>query len=67
MRRRIPLGRAGVDMECGQLAAFLASPLASYITGAIIPVDGGTWASGGWIRGEDGGWMLPPAIPRPED
>jgi NAD(P)-dependent dehydrogenase (short-subunit alcohol dehydrogenase family) len=60
IRRRIPLGRAGIDVECGSLALFLASPMASYITGTIIPVDGGTWGAGGWIRGRDGGWMLPP-------
>lgn len=52
----IPLGREGVIEECGQVAAFLASPLASYVTGACIPVDGGTWASGGWLRVPDGGW-----------
>lgn len=60
IRRRIPLGRPGVDRECGQLAAFLCSPLASYITGAIIPVDGGTWGSGGWVRSAEGDWVLPP-------
>lgn len=52
----IPLGREGVTQECGQVAAFLASPLASYVTGACIPVDGGTWASGGWLRLPEGGW-----------
>ncbi len=66
MRRRIPLGRAGIDAECGHLAVFLASSMASYITGAIIPIDGGTWASGGWIRGgkvgDGGGWILPPEV-----
>lgn len=64
LRRRIPLGRAGIDTECGDLIAFLASPLASYITGAIIPVDGGTWAGGGWIRNDAGKWVLPPEMPR---
>ena len=64
LRRRIPLGRAGIDHECGNLVAFLASPLASYITGTIIPVDGGTWASGGWIRNDSGKWVLPPEMPR---
>jgi NAD(P)-dependent dehydrogenase (short-subunit alcohol dehydrogenase family) len=63
IRRRIPLGRQGMAEECGDLIAFLASPLASYITGAIIPIDGGTWASGGWIRDRDGKWVLPPDIP----
>jgi len=62
IRRRIPLGRQGVASECGDLIAFLASPLASYITGAIIPIDGGTWAGGGWIRDRAGKWVLPPDI-----
>lgn len=60
IRRRIPLGRAGVDEECGRVAVFLASKLASYVTGTIIPVDGGTWASGGWVRNSDENWVLPP-------
>jgi len=38
---RIPLGRYGDPLELGRLAAFLLSPAASYITGAIVPVDGG--------------------------
>jgi NAD(P)-dependent dehydrogenase (short-subunit alcohol dehydrogenase family) len=54
----IPLGREGVVAECAQVAAFLASPLAGYVTGANIPVDGGTWASSGWLRVPGGGWSL---------
>jgi 3-oxoacyl-[acyl-carrier protein] reductase len=38
---RIPLGRYGDPAELGRFGAFLLSPAASYITGAIIPVDGG--------------------------
>lgn len=37
----IPLGRAASPNEVGQLVTFLASPAAAYITGALIPIDGG--------------------------
>lgn len=39
--KSIPLGRAGKLVEIGQLAAFLASDLASYITGTTINISGG--------------------------
>lgn len=58
MNRLIPLGREGVDMECGDAAVFLSSAMASYITGILLPVDGGTWGSSGWVRGRDGKWTL---------
>lgn len=58
MNRLIPLGREGIDLECGDVAVFLCSPLASYVTGVLLPVDGGTWAAGGWVRGRDGKWTL---------
>ncbi|MEO8469531.1 MAG: SDR family oxidoreductase [Chloroflexota bacterium] len=38
---RIPLGRYGDPAELGRVATFLLSPAASYVTGAIVPVDGG--------------------------
>jgi NAD(P)-dependent dehydrogenase (short-subunit alcohol dehydrogenase family) len=56
--RRIPLRREGIDEECGKAALFLASPMSSYITGVILPVDGGTWAAAGWIRNREGKWAL---------
>ena len=37
----IPLGRYGMPEEFGKVAAFLLSDAASYITGAMLPVDGG--------------------------
>jgi 3-oxoacyl-[acyl-carrier protein] reductase len=39
--RRAPLGRAGLPEEVAALAAFLASPAASYITATAVPCDGG--------------------------
>lgn len=41
IQRNIPIGYFGDPEDIGHLLAFLASPLARYITGAVIPVDGG--------------------------
>jgi NAD(P)-dependent dehydrogenase (short-subunit alcohol dehydrogenase family) len=38
---RIPLGRLGTPEEVARVALFLASDAASYVTGAIVPMDGG--------------------------
>ena len=38
---RIPLGHYGDPADVGRIGAFLLSPAASFITGAIVPVDGG--------------------------
>jgi 3-oxoacyl-[acyl-carrier protein] reductase len=37
----IPLRRYGDPLEFGRVAAFVLSPVASYLTGTMIPVDGG--------------------------
>jgi len=42
----IPAGRYGLTTEIAAMAAFLASDQAAYISGAVIPVDGGFYAAG---------------------
>ncbi|PXY28965.1 short-chain dehydrogenase [Prauserella sp. PE36] len=41
LRRSLPLGRWGEQEEVAEAIAFLASPASSFITAAVLPVDGG--------------------------
>ena len=50
---RTPLARIGAPEDMGRVAAFLLSDAASYISGAIVPVDGGLTA--GYITRWNGG------------
>ena len=43
---RIPLGRVGEHQELANLAAYLLSDYASYITGTCVTIDGGEWLRG---------------------
>jgi len=46
VRESIPLKRLGTPRDIANCALFLASPLGSYINGAVIPVDGGQVLNG---------------------
>jgi 3-oxoacyl-[acyl-carrier protein] reductase len=41
MMKNVPLGRFGTTQEIAQVALFLCSPMASYVTGQTIEVNGG--------------------------
>jgi L-rhamnose 1-dehydrogenase len=45
LNSRIPLGRFGEPSDVGKVVAFLASDMASYVTGAALLVDGGLYVN----------------------
>jgi hypothetical protein len=58
----IPVGCYGEPADIAHLACFLASPLARYIPGAVIPVDGGLRRYQFWSAdGSDAGTVAPPS------
>ncbi|QKS02243.1 SDR family oxidoreductase [Sphingomonas sp. CL5.1] len=62
MDKWIPLGRFGRPEDIAGAALYLASPLASWVTGTTIHVDGGALAAAGWTRTPDGQWTVVPMV-----
>ncbi len=62
VERWVPLGRFGHPDDCAGAALYLASPLASWVTGTAINVDGGSLAAAGWIRDVNGTWTNMPIV-----
>ena len=64
VRSWVPLGRFGHPDDYADVVVFLASDLSRFVTGHVVPVDGGTLAASGWYRRADGrGWTNLPDAP----
>ncbi|KVF57231.1 short-chain dehydrogenase [Burkholderia cepacia] len=61
-REHIPLGRFGAAGDVAGAALFLASPLAAWVTGTTLHVDGGALAAAGWYRDPNGFWTNMPVV-----
>lgn len=59
-RSYIPLIREGTPEDCAGAAVFLCSDMARYMTGNVLNIDGGTYASSGWSRDAQDKWILMP-------
>jgi NAD(P)-dependent dehydrogenase (short-subunit alcohol dehydrogenase family) len=59
----VPVGRVGAPADNADVILFLASDLSRFVTGHVIPTDGGTGAAGGWFRTERGRWTNRPRNP----
>jgi NAD(P)-dependent dehydrogenase (short-subunit alcohol dehydrogenase family) len=53
-----PLPFAGHVDDIAGAAVYLAGDLSRFVTGTTVHVDGGNWASGGWVRQADGSYRL---------
>jgi NAD(P)-dependent dehydrogenase (short-subunit alcohol dehydrogenase family) len=63
-RHWLPLGRFGQPDDYGDVVLFLASDQSRFVTGHVIPVDGGTTAASGWyLRTDQRGWTNLPDQP----
>lgn len=63
-RHWLPLGRFGEPGDYGDVVLFLASDMSRFVTGHVIPVDGGTTAASGWyLRADQRGWTNMPDQP----
>lgn len=62
MDKWIPLGRFGKPTDIAGAALYLASPLAEWVTGTTIHVDGGALAAAGWTRTPEGQWTVVPMV-----
>jgi NAD(P)-dependent dehydrogenase (short-subunit alcohol dehydrogenase family) len=60
----VPLGHFGHPDDYGDVVVFLASDMSRFVTGHVIPVDGGTLAASGWyLRSDERGWTNTPDAP----
>jgi NAD(P)-dependent dehydrogenase (short-subunit alcohol dehydrogenase family) len=60
----VPVGRVGTPEDQADVVLFLASDLSRFVTGHVIPTEGGTLAAGGWFRTrERGRWTNRPRDP----
>ncbi|MFZ5481725.1 MAG: SDR family oxidoreductase [Myxococcota bacterium] len=46
-KKMVPLGRFGEPVELANLASYLMSPMAAYVTGECVTIDGGEWLRAG--------------------
>jgi NAD(P)-dependent dehydrogenase (short-subunit alcohol dehydrogenase family) len=60
----VPVGRVGAPADNADVVLFLASDQSRFVTGHVIPTDGGTGVAGGWFRTHDKGrWTNRPRNP----